>query len=179
MRAVHTVLIAAALAMASPAFAQLARLETQMSAVDFNASGLDKLSEAELARLNDWLAQRAAGTASGAAPVAGVAASDVEARIAQAREEGRLEAASDTRGIVAAPASREPIESTITGQFEGFAQGRQYTLANGQIWRQTDGTRITGARGNDVSVRIRPGFMNMWWMKVGRHNTEAKVERIK
>lgn len=175
MRAVHSVLIAAALCVAVPAFAQQAKIEDRVTAAEFRAAGLNKLSDTELARLNELLARSDAAV--GSTTPSGAIAADVEARVAQAREEGRREAAAG----VSAPAatSREPIESTIPGAFTGFAQGRQYTLANGQVWRQIDGASISGARGNDVAVRVRPGFMGVWWLKVDGYNTQTKVERVR
>ncbi|WP_101924857.1 MULTISPECIES: hypothetical protein [Luteimonas] len=175
MRAVHTILIAAALTLATPAFAQQVQIEDQMSPADRQATGLDKLSETELARLNDWLARRASGRQG---PAIAADGADLETRLAEAREEGRREATEARRGI-AVEQSREPIESMLPGAFEGFRQGRQYTLANGQVWRQTNGASIGGARGTDVAVRIRPGLMDAWWMKAAGYNTEARVERVK
>lgn len=174
MRAVHSVLIAAALAVALPASAQ-ERIEDRLTAAEFRAAGLGKLSDAELARLNELLA-RDATPAAVAAPAAPTA--DVEARIAQAREEGRREAQNDPRGVRTAE-SREPIESTLPGAFAGFARGREYTLSNGQVWKQIDGASIAGARGQDVGVRVRPGFMGVWWLQVDGYNTQAKVERVR
>ncbi|MCD9006714.1 hypothetical protein LDO31_10795 [Luteimonas sp. XNQY3] len=172
MRAVHSVLIAAALAAAVPAFAQQPRIEDRLTAAEFRDAGLGKLSDAELARLNALLA-RGASTAPSA-----TAAPDVEARIAQAREEGRREAQGEDHGLRQA-ASREPVESTIPGAFAGFARGREYTLANGQVWKQTDSASIAGARGQDIGVQIRPGFMGVWWLQVDGYNTRAKVERVR
>lgn len=173
MRAVHSVLIAAALAAAVPAFAQQTRIEDRLTDAEFRAAGLEKLSEAELARLNALLARGASPTApANAAP-------DVEARIAQAREEGRREAAvAADRGVRPAE-SREPFESTIPGAFTGFARGREYTLANGQVWKQTDNASIAGARGQDVGVRVRPGLLSAWWLQVDGYNAQAKVERVR
>lgn len=179
MRAVHSVLIAAALAASTSLHAQETRLEDRMTAAEFRAAGLGKLSDAELERLNEFLARGSAASAAASAPaVAGTSTSDVEARIAQAREEGRREAEADATGLPATT-SREPIESTINGAFNGFSRGREYTLANGQVWRQTDGATISGARGNDIGVRVRPGMMGVWWMKVDGYNTQAKVERVR
>lgn len=177
MRAVHSVLIAVAIAVAAPLHAQENRIEDRMTASEFRAAGLAKLDDAELAQLNEFLSR---STPKGAviAP-ATVAAADVETRIAQAREEGRREAAVDAASAPGSTQPREPIDSTITGAFNGFASGRQYTLANGQVWRQTDGATIQGARGYDVPVRIRPGFVGAWWMKIDGYNTQAKVERIR
>ncbi len=165
MRAVHCVVIAAALFAASSAAAQQ-RLEDRLSATEFRAAGLDRLSAAELARLNEYVAR---DDASG----------DVASRLAEAREAGRREGREAQRGLRAATAPREPVTSTITGPFEGFARGREYTLADGQVWRQIDDTTISGARGHDVAVRIRPGLMGVWWLQVDGHNRQAKVERIR
>ncbi|MCD9027456.1 hypothetical protein LDO26_04405 [Luteimonas sp. BDR2-5] len=182
MRRIHTVLLASMLAVSLPAFAQQPRIEQQMTAEDFTATGLNKLSAEELARLNDWLSRHGAAAtvpAPAAPAVTAGADADLEARLAQAREEGRREAAGDQQGLAPATASREPVESTLPGPFNGFAQGRQYTLANGQVWRQTDGATLAGARGNDIGVRIRPGMMGVWWLKVDGYNTQAKVERVR
>lgn len=172
MRAVHSVLIAAALAAAVPAFAQQAPIEDRLTDAEFRAAGLGKLSDAELARLNELLARDVSPAAAAPAP-------DVEARIAQAREEGRREATVAADQGVRPTESREPIESTIPGAFAGFARGREYTLANGQVWRQTDSASIAGARGQDVGVRIRPGLLSVWWLQVDGFNREAKVERVR
>lgn len=175
MRAVHSVLIAAALAAAVPAFAQQTRIEDRLTAAEFRDAGLGKLSDAELARLNALLARETI------APTAAAATTDadVEARLAQAREAGRREALGEDRGQRPAAESREPIESTIPGTFTGFARGREYTLANGQVWRQTDNASIAGARGQDIGVRVRPGLLNAWWLQVDGYNTRAKVERVR
>ncbi len=171
MRAVHSVLIAAVLCASVPALAQEARLEDRLTATEFREAGLGKLSANELARLNALLA-RDATSAAAATP-------DVEARIAQAREEGRREAAASPDRGVRAPESREPVESTIPGRFTGFARGREYTLANGQVWKQTDNASIAGARGENVGVRIRPGLLSAWWLQVDGYNAQAKVERVR
>jgi len=173
MRAVHSVLIAAALAAAVPAFAQQTRIEDRLTDAEFRAAGLEKLSQSELARLNELLAR-------GAAPSAAAAATpDVEARIAQAREEGRREAAVAAETAVRPAESREPVESTIPGAFAGFARGREYTLANGQVWKQTDNASIAGARGQNIGVRVRPGLLSAWWLQVDGYNAQAKVERVR
>ena len=99
MRAIHCILIASALAIASPVAAQSLRIETEMSAAERSATGIERLTETERAQLNAWLADRAART--GAAPQGGP---DVDARVAEAREAGRREA------LELAPALIEQIE---------------------------------------------------------------------
>ncbi len=173
MRAVHCILIAAAWAIASPAAAQTRPIEAEMSAAERSATGIERLTDSERAALNAWLARRGAQS-----DTPSVDAPDVDARLAAAREAGRREALADTRGV-RAPQSRDPVESTIPGAFQGFANGREFALANGQVWKQTDSASFAGARGQDVGVRIRPGALGIWWMQIDGSNRQVRVERVR
>ena len=74
----------------------------------------------------------------------------------------------------------EPIESTIPGEFRGFARNRVYVLESGQEWKQVDDASLAGARRTNPKVRIKPSVMgNVWYMQIEGYNTSAKVERIK
>lgn len=168
--------ILALLAGLAPVFAQQpvqepTRLKQQMSADDFKAAGLDKLSGAELARLEAWLDRE----------VSAQAAVAVEQAVAQvkdaAREEGRQEVIVKNRGFFHF-GSDEPIESRISGEFNGFGKGRRYTLDNGQVWEQTDSAALAGVRRSNPGVRIRPGVLGAWWLKIDGYNTQAKVQRV-
>ena len=172
MRAIHCILIASALAIASPVAAQSLRIETEMSAAERSATGIERLTETERAQLNAWLADRAART--GAAPQGGP---DVDARVAEAREAGRREALADAH--VEAAQAREPVDSTLAGTFTGFAKGREYTLANGQVWRQTDAAVLPGVTLEAAPAQIRPARLGGWWLKVADYNTRARVERVR
>lgn len=141
-----------------------ADLQQQMSAEQFRAAGLDKLSATELSNLNAWLQGKVEQ-----------AATEVRE---QAREEGRQEVIVRNRGFLSF-GSNEPIIANLPGRFSGFGKGRQYTLDNGQVWEQTDDARISGARGDDRKVRITPGVMGVWYLQVDGYNTRAKVRRVK
>ncbi len=157
----------AALATAMPADAQRARgdLQQEMTPAEFKAAGLDKLTTAELAALNNWLQGK----------VEQVATTAVE----EAREQGRQEAIRQNRGFWGDGGSSEPITARLEGDFTGFGKGRIYTLDNGQQWEQTDASTLTGLRGTALPVRITPGLMGVWYMQVEGRNTRAKVRRIK
>lgn len=139
-------------------------LQQQMSASEFKAAGLDKLSTAELAALNSWLQGK----------VEQAAASAVE----QAREEGRQEVIVKNRGFLDF-GSNEPIQSNISGTFSGFGKGRNFVLDNGQHWEQTDDTKLSGANRQAPKVKITPGMMGVWYMQIEGFNTRAKVKRVK
>lgn len=140
-------------------------LKKQMSAEEFKAAGLDKLSPAELAALDAWL-QRKVGVETAAA-------------VEQAREEGRKEVVEKNRGFFDFGSS-EPIVSTIVGEFRGFGgTGKSFTLENGQVWEQTEAASLAGVRKTDPKVTIKPGIMGVWYMKIDGYNTQAKVRRVK
>ena len=158
---VRSILLAALLFAAAPALAQQSPIETRMTPEEFKAAGLDKLDAAELARLNAWLGNTIAG----------------EAEKAAAGAKRKVE--EENRGFFDFGSS-EPIVARIEGEFRGFARGREYTLDNGQVWRQTDSATLAGARKEAPSVRITPSLVgNAWYLAVEGYNTRAKVERIR
>ncbi len=165
MRITRLLIVLLLLAASTVAFAQSrdgAPIEQQMSAEEFKAAGLDKLSAAELARLNAWLARSVPS----------------QAAIDKAREEGRQEVVKKHRGFFDF-GDGEPIQSRIVGEFNGFEGKRKYTLENGEVWQQTDATTLHGVRGTNLPVTIRPGVLGAWWMRVQGSSVQAKVKRIK
>lgn len=156
-----------ALALAFPALAQRTvegDLQAQMTPAEFKAAGLDKLSKDELATLNDWLQGK----------VKAASATVLE----QAREEGRQEVIVKNRGFFDF-GSKEPIESTLVGEFNGFGKGKRYVLANGQEWEQTEPASLSGAHKTNPALRIRPGIGGVWYLQIEGFNTQAKVRRVK
>lgn len=149
----------------APAIAQEAPaqrpLQQDMTPEEFKAAGLDKLSAEELANLNAWLDRKI----------------DVETERAAAQAEDRVK--SDARGFFNF-GSTEPITSTIAGEFRGFGKGRNYVLANGQEWEQTDEASLAGVRKTDPAVILTPSLIgNDWYMRIDGYNTRAKVRRVK
>lgn len=170
MKACHRILATALLGTAllsCPAFAQRTvngDLQQQMSSEQFRAAGLEKLSAEELANLNRWLQ----GT--------------VEQATAQVREQameaGRQEVIVKNRGFLDF-GSNDPITASISSDFRGFGNKREFTLDNGQVWEQTDNATLSGVRDAHPKVRITPGMMGVWYLQVDGFNTRAKVRRIK
>ena len=141
-----------------------ADVEQQMTAEQFKAAGLDKLSAKELAALNAWLQQKVT--------------TETAVAVEKAKEEGRKEVVEKNRGFFDF-GSAEPIESVIVGEFTGFGKGKKYTLQNGQVWEQIEPASLSGVRKTDVSVKIKPGVLGNWFMKIDGYNTAAPVRRIK
>jgi len=140
-------------------------LQQAMSEAEFKAAGLDKLSPSELAALNAWLQRKVV--------------QETEVAVAAAKETTRKEVERENRGFFDF-GTKEPIESAIAGEFKGFAQGRQYTLENGQVWEQIEPASLAGVRKTNPAVSIKPSnFGNKWFMQIKGYNTAAPVRRIK
>lgn len=168
MRPIHALMIATLIMVSAPTLAQDAPpLQQAMSAEEFRAAGLDKLSAEELARLNTWLDRRVEQQTTAA----------VAAAVEQARDEGRREVVEENRGFFHF-GSQEPIEAAVVGEFTGFGSRKRYTLDNGQVWQQVDSATLAGVRKTNPRVRIRPGALGAWWMSVDGYNTQAKVQRV-
>ena len=159
-------------------------MEQRMTPEEFKAAGLHKLSPEELAALQDWMQRQQgvvaapAASAPAAAGAVALSAADVERIREEAREEGRKEVKETNRGFFDF-GSDEPIKSTLVGEFRGFAKGNTYTLANGQVWEQVEPARLEGVRKTDPAVTIKPGLLNVWFLRIDGYNTAAKVRRVK
>ncbi len=171
MRRVRSLAIVLALAGLLPVLPVAAQdaaapsLRQRMSAEEFRAAGLDKLSPAELASLDAWLNSTLGVETRKAADQAAAQTKD---RIEQ-----------ENRGFFNF-GSDEPIVSRIQGRFDGFARNRRYVLANGQEWRQVDEASLVGVHLDNPDVRINPSMIgNVWYLAVKGYNTRAKVVREK
>ena len=126
-------------------------IEQRTSAEERRVAGLHKLSANELAALNALLELQQQDLLS-------VAASDPSA---------------DRREV-----PREAITARIDGPFSGWRAGSDIRLANGQVWRIIDGSLYT-ERVDAPAVRIEPGLLGAWYLKVDGQTNRAKVRRIK
>jgi hypothetical protein len=155
----RSLILVAALLLAAPAAAtEFSTLEERMSAAEFRAAGLDKLTPEELAKLNEWLRSRGLLSAStaGAATTAGFRSNT----------------------FFGTGQSSGPIRSEIRGDFRGWQKGDKIRLENGQVWEVIDGT--LGIPSTPlVKVTIEPGFMGSWLMKVEGYNATARVRRLR
>lgn len=160
LRSLLPLALVAAIALPSVALAK-DPIEREMTPEEFRAAGLDKLSPDELAALNAWLGRK------------------IDRETAVAAEQAKERVEEENRGFFHFGKS-EPIVATLQGEFRGFRKGREYTLDNGQVWRQTDEATLAGVRLDNPAVRINPSIIgNAWYLAVDGYNTRAKVERIK
>ena len=129
-------------------------LEERMSQAEFQASGLDKLTPAELQQLNAWLQAHGGGAT-------------------QAVDAGGQPVFYPREG------SRERVEDRIAGTFSGWRCHTVFKLENGQEWEQAEsGSRATGTFENPA-VRIKPMILGSWLMYVEGCGCSVRVKRIK
>jgi hypothetical protein len=159
-------------------------IEQSMSAAEFKAAGLDKLSAEELANLNIWLqsrgqapaaaAQTPGPTATESAPVAAAAPAQPAGPpiLAKYRKD-------NPEAEAAAPKTVDLVESRIVGYFEGWRKGTIFKLENGQHWRVTDDRRYEIGSEESPKVVIEAAMMGSWLMRVGDHNRRVRVQRIR
>jgi hypothetical protein len=83
-----------------------------------------------------------------------------------------------TRGLPwSVPGTPERVESFIRGRFDGFARGRLFSLANGDIWEQTDfRTTVATLFNPDVTI-VRDGRDHR--MAVKGASDSVSVKRVK
>ncbi|NNG21674.1 hypothetical protein [Telluria aromaticivorans] len=75
----------------------------------------------------------------------------------------------------AEPAS---VTSTVVGDFEGWGPNSQIRLANGQVWRITDGSEATLPRTRNAKVTVERNMFGTLFLKVDGSNSSAKVRRV-
>ena len=162
-RLTHFALAAALLVAAAHALAQedigFSSLEERMTAAEFRAAGLDKLSDEELVELNRWIRSRS--LAEGEA-------------LAVLEQEQRREGPVPIRDM-----PEEPFEARIVGAFSGWSGKTEFVLDNGMVWQQTGNDRYTTAPMENPTVLIRPGLLGNWTLQVDGYNKRTAVERIR
>lgn len=136
-------------------------IEQDMTPEEFKAAGLDKLSAEELAKLNIWLGRK------------------IDTVATEAASGAKKKVEDDNRGFFHF-GSLEPINGRLQGEFRGFRRGREYTLENGQVWRQVDDSELGGVRLQNPEITLKPAMAgNVWYLGVKGYNSRAKVERVK
>lgn len=116
-------------------------IRSLMTAQEFNAAGLSKLSTEELEALNLWLVRYTVKDA----PVLIRKDPGIRAEIKK----------SETAGI----------KSRIAGEFQGWTGDTLFQLENGQVWRQ----RLPGrwvTRRSSPEVEIKKNMLGFWVLRV-------------
>lgn len=146
-------------------------LQERMTGNEFNQAGLEKLTDAELKALNEWLRRHSVATLESVS--AGPSGTPAAAGNASSK---------DMRGFPDQPkGSKEDdvINSTIVGTFDGWnAKGTLFKLANGMIWQQVEKDSFSITPVENPQVTIERGFMKKWHLSVVGHKSKVAVKRI-
>jgi hypothetical protein len=137
---------------------EFSSLEERMSAADFRAAGLDKLSDEELARLNEWLRRNGPRGASATLAPQGP----------PIYRRGMFEKA-------------DAIHSRLVGDYNGQSgKGTRFELENGQVWEVSDsGSRLATQRMSRPAVTVEPGLLGAWYLRLDEFNGRVSVRRIR
>ena len=133
---------------------QATGLQQRMSDAEFKAAGLDKLSPQELANLDSWLSTHG----------------KVTTKLV------------DTNGkpvFYADKSERVKFNAHIVGHFGGWHGQDEFTLDNGQVWKQADTSKVSCLSSNNPKVTIRRSLMGNWMMAVDGCNDTTSVVRTK
>ena len=160
---------------AAQAADEFSTVEERMSGKEFKETGLGKLTDAELAALNDWLRRHSVATLENASarPGAGAAVAGTVAG---------TDGAEDMRGFENQPKGNKEdnvIKSTIVGTFNGWKkEGELFKLANGMIWQMSEQDTFYMPPADNVEVTVTKGFMSSWSLSVVGYNPKVSVKRI-
>jgi hypothetical protein len=161
-----------------------------ISAEDFKAAGLQRLTPEERKHLDEMVAAYKKGLITAAqrsAEEALKAKQAAEAEALAAKQEAADSKATSQGFFAKAKIKLVPgtqieyaeIKSTILGKFEGWEGHTVFNLANGQRWQVTNsGDRYFTPPESDTEVEIRPASLGGFWMFFPKHGTRVRVKLL-
>lgn len=124
-----------------------------MTADEFKAAGLERLSPAELEALNGWLLRYTA------------------------RQTSELRQHSEIVKEEIRKVEQDGMRTRIAGEFFGWDGDTLFRLENGQVWKQ----RLPGKwsyRANAPEVELSKNFMGYWMLRVVDADRAVGVTRV-
>jgi hypothetical protein len=151
-------------------------LEERMSGKEFKETGLVKLTDEELAVLNDWLRSHSIATLSNASAAQTVIRLDGSGAIPLTTNDKR------GLGYLGQHYNDDPdnnvIYGTVVGTISGWAKGDLFKLSNGMIWEQTEKETSSIQPLGNPDVTITKNFMGNWQLTIVGQKDEIRVQRI-
>jgi len=71
------------------------------------------------------------------------------------------------------------IESTLQGSIDGWGPNTQFTLANGQVWKVSDGSSASLEPSTNPHVRLVRNVFGTTFIEFDGSNNSAKVRRVR
>jgi hypothetical protein len=143
--------------------ASSSKIEDQMTPAELISTGVVKLNQAERQALNDWLSNKS------------TAVSQPDNQVKR-----ELVATADAAtGFLPANVKRTIVESKIQGSFRGWSGATEFTLENGQVWRQSESGAAEFAVLQSPIVKIIPKSFGSWLLKVEGIHSSLRVRRVR
>lgn len=147
----------------------------------FQASGLHKLSEAELAELDASIELLMSKRIVAVQDEAKAAVAAAEAKASSSRKAGpswlgaliALDRAEKNAG------PSEDLRTRLEGTIKTFSGRRNFKLANGQVWQMVEAGSYAGPVYENPEVIIRPGMMGTFWLNIPDAALRVKVKPVK
>jgi len=139
------------------------KIEQRLTPAQMHETGLDTLSAAQLARLNEILQQQAAAEPSVDARQPGV---DVQPTGAERGADSYL-------GLDA-----KPITTRLKGSVSHWEPGTEFQLENGQVWKVLKGSMKLRKTLEAPEVILVPGIAGRWFLQIDEDAPKARVYRI-
>ena len=147
-------LLALSLACLSAQAQQTDGLQQRMSAAEFKAAGLDKLSAQELQNLDDWLSKHG-------------------------KTATRMVDTSGQPVFHEPKQKRSKFTARLVGHFSGWHGHDEFTLDNGQSWKQIGSDAPVCMSADNPAVKIKPSLFDSWLMYVDGCNGSVHVRRTR
>ena len=171
MKKILVITLAFAVNFSAQAADGFSTLEERMTGKEFKETGLVKLTDEELAALNDWIRRRSVATLEN---VATPSAATPTASTGQVEDTRGFENRKKDAGF------ERDISSTIVGTFDGWRGiGTQFTLSNGMVWQQIEADTFHVKPTEDPEVIVKKTIMGGWRLSVVGHGSSVRVRRIK
>lgn len=152
-------------------------LEERMSGKEFKETGLVKLTDEELANLNNWLQRHSVATLENASA----------RQTFQQTDSGTIPLSTDDKrglGYLGVKSNHDPddrvIYGTIYGAFDGQIQkGTLFRLTNGMVWEQTEKESFTIQPRDNPDVTITKSLVGNWHLSIVGQDGDVRVKRIR
>jgi hypothetical protein len=165
--------LAAFLIVSVPSLAEVEFTRT-LARDEFASAGLDKLTTAELTRLNELVQRQAAQPSPNRK-----SADPGPAKATQSRP-AWVDALVTLERSARRPDATEAMESRLTGSFTGWTGRSTFRLENGQLWGQVNGDRYDYAPTlQSPKVKITPASFGSYWMEIETVNQRCRVKPVK
>jgi hypothetical protein len=184
-----------------------------MTPEDRAATGIDRLTPAELARLQAVVERYKSGEVAvvrqEAAQQVATVKQEAEQKVATVKQEAAqkiaVAEAKVQQGETPPPAAEKSgdkkpgwfsalvtlqkagekadkndiLEGRLAGKLKSFSGTRSFTLADGQVWKMTEGGSYHGPELDAPAVRIMPGFLGTFWLQIREAPLRVKVQPVK